>query len=89
MPFLGSLFCHESRLLGSACGLSGGLEEVLVWKIWEGEEEGRGKGGEKGREKGGGGGAEEGEKGGGGAREEAYMVRRLFSKPICGEKWFT
>ena len=55
MPFLGSLFCHESRLLGSACGLSGGLEGVLVWKIWEGgrggegEEEGRGRrrGGER------------------------------------------
>jgi len=81
VPFLGSLFCHESRLLGSACGLSGGLEEVLVWKIWEGNEEGRGKGGE--------GGAEEEEKGRERGREEAYMVRRLFSKPICGEKWLT
>lgn len=82
MPFLGSLFCHESRLLGSACGLSGGLEEVLVWKIWEGEEEGRGKGGEKG-------GGEEGQRRERRVEEEAYMVRRLFSKPICGEKWFT
>ena len=47
--FLGSSFCHESLFLGFTCGLSGGLEEALVWKIWEEEERREGKRGNKER----------------------------------------